>query len=124
MPKRGHPKDPTRYKKIRTARRKKPKKVDYDEYINSIAWKKKRGQRIKIDHYHCQMCGATNVLLNVHHITYESFGNEDMKDLITLCPACHERVHRELKGKDANKVRKSLAFLAKTNIEEAKIVDG
>jgi len=121
MPKkRGRPKDPTRYKKIRMAKRKKPKKINYNDYISSPAWKKKRGQRILIDNKTCQMCGATNVLLNVHHITYDSLGNEDMKDLITLCVPCHARVHEEMKGKSASTVRKSLALLAKANLDDQK----
>ncbi len=67
---------------------------DYDDYMQSKAWDKKRRQRLKLDGYTCQECGATDAPLDVHHLTYERFGREDMDDLKSLCRQCHDREHQ------------------------------
>lgn len=36
----------------------------------------------------------------VHHFTYERLGHENVwKDLATICPVCHKKLHRLLKRK-------------------------
>jgi hypothetical protein len=37
------------------------------------------------------MCGAENV--HLHHTTYDRIGQEELTDLIALCPKCHADVH-------------------------------
>jgi 5-methylcytosine-specific restriction endonuclease McrA len=76
------------------------KRVDYQVYIKSEAWRKKRLKRLKMDGFCCQFkvgrfkCGAkTN--LEVHHLSYKNLGNERFKELITLCHKHHEQVHRK-----------------------------
>lgn len=57
------------------------------------------------DSYTCQICGAKNTRLEVHHIVYRSKGGTDDEDnLITLCESCHKKIHTgeinvELKAK-------------------------
>ena len=118
--KRGKPKDPTKYHKINSKKKntKKTPHPAYDQYIQSDAWKRKRGHRILIDKKTCQMCGAKKVLLHAHHIRYDSFGHEDMRDLITLCPKCHEIVHAELKTRDADKVVRALSLISEMNFKD------
>jgi 5-methylcytosine-specific restriction endonuclease McrA len=68
----------------------------YDAHIASEAWEQKRKARLKIDDYTCQRCGATGVVLDVHHKAYDRVPNENIHhDLITLCHDCHVAVHRE-----------------------------
>ena len=38
------------------------------------------------------MCG-TNRGVQLHHLTYERIGNEELDDLIALCSGCHQVVH-------------------------------
>ncbi len=46
------------------------------------------------DGYTCQLCGARRDL-HVHHVRYRSRGGHDgPENLLTLCCACHEAVHR------------------------------
>lgn len=46
------------------------------------------------DSYTCQICGAKNTRLEVHHIVYRSKGGTDDEDnLITLCESCHKKIH-------------------------------
>lgn len=47
------------------------------------------------DSYTCQICGAKNTRLEVHHIVYRSKGGTDDEDnLITLCESCHKKIHK------------------------------
>lgn len=66
----------------------------YQEYMNSPAWTAKRQQRLDLDGYKCRTCGCTFDVrpLQVHHVTYERLGHEDLGDLITLCSTCHEAI--------------------------------
>lgn len=64
-------------------------------YYRSSEWASKRNERLKMDGYKCARCGFTRAL-EVHHITYERFGHEDIsKDLVTLCKKCHKEVEEQ-----------------------------
>lgn len=74
----------------------------YNQYMKSDEWKRKRAERLKIDKYRCQGCGAIGTRgnpLTVHHITYFKngkciLGNENVKyDLVTCCTVCHRTLH-------------------------------
>ena len=69
-------------------------KLFYRLYLDSDIWKKKRRERIEKDGFKCSVCGSAKNL-NVHHITYERLGREDLEDLVTLCRDCHSRLHGE-----------------------------
>jgi len=46
------------------------------------------------DGYICQRCGKRNCRLEAHHIVYRERGGKDsLANLLTLCQACHEKVH-------------------------------
>lgn len=66
---------------------------EYIEYLRSDKWKEKRLQRLKLDNFTCQICGVQNGKLDVHHTTYDTFGNESIYDIITLCRNCHNKLH-------------------------------
>lgn len=61
-------------------------------------WKERAAQIRELDKHKCAMCGAGDVELQVHHLSYPPppFHLWDAKDdeLVTLCKKCHERVHR------------------------------
>jgi hypothetical protein len=76
-------------------------------YYRSAAWRSKRAQRLDHDNHTCQGCGITAAQLEqlgwpplqVHHknagppdYRYPSFGNEQLSDLLTLCPICHDGI--------------------------------
>ena len=77
---------------------------EYREYMKSDSWERKKRERLKIDGYKCTACGYSakpNVLM-VHHLTYARLGNEDTwKDLVTLCPICHRKIHNMLRRRQA-----------------------
>jgi 5-methylcytosine-specific restriction endonuclease McrA len=63
----------------------------YKEYLDSPAWKMKRGAVIERDGSQC-VCGAQAT--EVHHKTYDNIGKEPPSDLVALCQKCHEREHK------------------------------
>ena len=68
---------------------------NYNERMARPDWGEKRQERLQIDDYMCQTCchDGSNWPLEVHHKTYERFGNENvLTDLITLCRQCHNAV--------------------------------
>jgi hypothetical protein len=78
----------------RDARIKELRAMPYVEYLQTSEWKNKRLKTLKRSGYHCQLCNKSDVMLNVHHRTYERLGCERIGDLITLCHDCHEKFHK------------------------------
>jgi 5-methylcytosine-specific restriction endonuclease McrA len=64
----------------------------YETYLSSDKWKQKRKEVLSRDGDKCRMCGTTEHL-EVHHLHYRDFGNENLNTLLTLCTNCHEFVH-------------------------------
>ena len=53
-----------------------------------------RQQILRRDNWRCQSCGAMSNL-EVHHRQFRSHsGTDSEENLITLCAACHARMHR------------------------------
>lgn len=61
----------------------------YEKYIRSAAWKAKADARLAMDRHACQVCGRDAE--EVHHLSYEHFGNERMDELASLCRRCHRK---------------------------------
>lgn len=66
---------------------------DYKDYLKTYDWNETRKIVLKEANYKCQLCGAKNVKLNVHHNTYENIGHEYREDLVVLCDDCHKKFH-------------------------------
>ena len=64
----------------------------YENYLNSDGWRKKRQERLEIDHHECQTCTSQEDV-EVHHRHYNALGNQNVEtDLITLCRLCHNAI--------------------------------
>jgi len=63
----------------------------YSEYLRSPKWSLKRKQALAQAGEKCERCGQSKwtVRLEVHHLTYERLGHEDLNDLQVLCKECH-----------------------------------
>jgi hypothetical protein len=70
-------------------------KGEYNAYMKSDRWDKKRRKRLEIDKYKCQDCFRRDRPLDVHHLTYDRLGYEDMGDLLSLCRECHNSRHKK-----------------------------
>lgn len=68
-----------------------------EKYYQSSHWKDRRERRLNHDGFKCCNCHATSEL-KVHHWRYDLF-EERLGDLMTLCTACHERMHDNVKIK-------------------------
>lgn len=66
----------------------------YCAYLHSDLWQQIRLRRLAFDGYICQRCGASQNL-DVHHLTYQRRGREDIADIITLCRSCHLQHHKQ-----------------------------
>lgn len=68
------------------------KKDAYQLYLSSPDWQFIRSQRLEYDQYTC--CGClTGRHLQVHHVTYDNLGHEQLEDLVTVCERCHRAIH-------------------------------
>lgn len=62
-------------------------------YLHSSKWNSKRKQRLKLDNYTCQVCKASGIPLEVHHLHYRTLYKERLEDLVTVCRTCHQNIH-------------------------------
>ena len=62
----------------------------YREYLQSATWKAKRQESLIRAGHKCETCGSEG-RLEVHHKTYDRFGQEMAVDLTVLCRSCHEK---------------------------------
>lgn len=88
--------------------------MEMKEYYQSSKWAEKRNARLKIDGFKCAKCGFTRAL-EVHHINYERFGDEDVhRDLITLCKKCHNEIEDQKRQTNPiiNKAEHHTVYLA------------
>jgi 5-methylcytosine-specific restriction endonuclease McrA len=57
------------------------------------------------DKWRCQSCGCSSNL-QIHHINpRSSLGDDVEQNLITLCMACHEKIHLKLTGTKGRTLR-------------------
>lgn len=66
----------------------------YSTYLRSDAWRRIRRRRLELDGRRCATCGHDGSVwpLQMHHVSYERFGHEELGDLLTLCSSCHQAV--------------------------------
>ncbi len=63
----------------------------YSTYLSSPAWADKRREVLTRDRNKCLRCSAPAT--QVHHMTYQNVGYENLDELASVCDACHEWVH-------------------------------
>jgi 5-methylcytosine-specific restriction endonuclease McrA len=62
--------------------------------LDPLSYESLRQQILRRDGWRCQFCGAMSNL-EVHHRNFRSHSGADSEEnLITLCTACHARLHR------------------------------
>lgn len=72
----------------------------YGEYLKSKHWEiiKERFYNKKIlnnERIICSCCEIPDKTLNLHHLTYENLGEENLDELSLLCTDCHTELHEE-----------------------------
>lgn len=80
------------------------KYMNYKDFLKTPYWDAVSNQVKKNNVYTCQLCGAKNVTLHVHHPNYDFHGYEadNIDKLLCLCEKCHQKHHNieETKCKD------------------------
>lgn len=65
---------------------------EYDKYLASPEWRKKRSLVLSRCKGVCEGC-MEHPAQEIHHTTYKNFGSEFLFELVALCRACHLRIH-------------------------------
>jgi hypothetical protein len=65
----------------------------YEAYRKTRFWAERREQVLKRCSGLCEEC-EMGPAEEVHHLSYENFGNENLDELRALCRPCHRRNHR------------------------------
>lgn len=68
---------------------------NYKDYLNTKHWRLKKNEYSREYENKCCMCESTKNL-NLHHMTYENIGHENLNDLCYLCKDCHNALHKML----------------------------
>lgn len=67
--------------------------VERNDFYRSFAWQKIKENCLRRDFFICRIC-KTDRAITAHHLTYERFGgDEEPKDLISVCFSCHAKIH-------------------------------
>ena len=72
-------------------------RMDYKEYINGHPrWQKVRQKRFEFDEGRCVVCRCDlhGDPYQTHHLSYMRLGHERMRDVVTMCAACHDAFHK------------------------------
>lgn len=67
-------------------------KAEYEAYLRSSEWKALREQVFRRCSEVCELCEEA-AAEEVHHLTYERIGHEELSDLMGVCKPCHELIH-------------------------------
>ena len=68
------------------------RKDAYALYLQSPEWKNRSRLTLERDRYKCQGC-LNAPATEVHHKNYDHRGDELLFDLVSVCRACHEKIH-------------------------------
>ena len=71
--------------------------------LDADAYRRLHEEILERDGWRCQACGSLRGL-EVHHVQLRSQAGDDSEhNLITLCSACHRRVHSQSGGTPVNR---------------------
>ena len=72
------------------------RRMDYEKYLRSPEWRRKKQTRLAFDNWQCGICHAQidGDRYETHHLNYSRLGDEDIEhDILTLCHSCHAAFH-------------------------------
>jgi len=77
----------------RQARKAQLRRMPHAEYVKTPEWLARRNRALIQAGNRCQVCGKANLQLEVHHNSYERYGEDLLEDLVVLCRGCHQHYH-------------------------------
>lgn len=72
------------------------RRMAYEDYLKTSEWRNKKANRLAFDNWSCGFCHRPirdGDRYETHHINYNRLGHEEMRDIISLCPSCHQDFH-------------------------------
>jgi 5-methylcytosine-specific restriction endonuclease McrA len=63
------------------------------KYREQPEWQVRRVQALVRAGNQCQACSSRDTTLDVHHNSYQNYGDEKPQDLVVLCRKCHRKFH-------------------------------
>jgi 5-methylcytosine-specific restriction endonuclease McrA len=90
---------------------------DYNSYISSKKWAKRRRRYYACNPNTCKVCGSREEI-TLHHLTYERLGKELDADLMPLCWKHHQSFHDLIGGSKKNMVVETEQFLQTALFDE------
>lgn len=66
--------------------------AEYATYLASDKWQELRASVMSRSQGQCELCEERSAD-DVHHLTYQSIGNEKLEELIAVCRECHSAIH-------------------------------
>lgn len=94
--------------------KKNPRRISYRRYLQSPEWAAKRKEfwdsAIMRSCYVCDDPWIDFKGKELHHLTYERLGNENLEDLVPVCSICHgkitklQRLNRQLPSKERRSI--------------------
>jgi hypothetical protein len=72
--------------------------LTYEVYLRSRSWRTFRTNMLALVNGRCEHCDASEstsalLVLDVHHVHYDTLGAELSTDVVVLCRPCHEIAH-------------------------------
>lgn len=98
-------------------------RADRAPYYVSDEWSAKRQLIFKRSNGMCEGCGVAKAV-QVHHMSYENFGNEFLWELQAVCEPCHHRYHEPQATRDEQVRRGELPYEGPVGPLLTRIVDG
>ena len=81
----------------RQARAAQLRKMPFEEYRLTPEWQTRRSATLARAGRRCQACGTRGARLDVHHNSYDDYGEERPQDLLALCGDCHALFHARMR---------------------------
>jgi 5-methylcytosine-specific restriction endonuclease McrA len=63
----------------------------YNNYLKTTEWQERRKEVLIRDNYLCQACLKARAT-QVHHLSYDHWGQEPLFELVAICNECHEKI--------------------------------
>lgn len=73
------------------------RRMPFSEYRVQPEWQARRAATLARAGHRCQACGTRDARLDVHHNTYENYGDERPQELVALCGDCHGTFHGRMR---------------------------
>ena len=93
--------------------------MNYKAYMRSDAWKSLREKKLEACQHKCE-CegGCCREATQVHHLHYETLGNESSQDLQALCAKCHMSKSSKVRNFYGNPVRNCCLVEGQQEVEK------